>query len=165
MKPRLCRSSWGAFASTHPLMLPSTSPREASLLALPRNLSSFTVESTLSTPCSQSDPFSFAKVRLSLSFTLSHLTTWCSGQTSLFHFFLARAALAYLPTALSVALRPLFFFQQAQYAHVFPMKPMLFCTLSAGLGSTNKSAISLLFSSYLTLALSSSPPFLLPQSF
>ena len=27
VKPRLCRSSWRAFASTHPLMLPSTSSR------------------------------------------------------------------------------------------------------------------------------------------
>ena len=34
VKPRLCRSSWRAFASTHPLMLPSTSPREA-LACLP----------------------------------------------------------------------------------------------------------------------------------
>ena len=34
VKPRLCRSSWRAFASTHPLMLPSTSPRKA-LLACP----------------------------------------------------------------------------------------------------------------------------------
>ena len=34
VKPRLCRSSWRAFASTHSLMLPSTSPREA-LLACP----------------------------------------------------------------------------------------------------------------------------------
>ena len=34
VKPRLCRSSWRAFAFTHPLMLPST-PREA-LLACPR---------------------------------------------------------------------------------------------------------------------------------
>ena len=34
VKPRLCRSSWRAFASTHPLMLPSTSSREA-LLACP----------------------------------------------------------------------------------------------------------------------------------
>ena len=33
-KPRLCRSSWRAFASTHPLMLSSTSPRKA-LLACP----------------------------------------------------------------------------------------------------------------------------------
>ena len=59
VKPRLCRSSWRAFAFTHPLMLPSTSPREA-LLAYPPsppwNLPSFTVKSTLSSPCSRSDP-------------------------------------------------------------------------------------------------------------
>ena len=58
VKPRLCRSSWRAFASTHSLMLPSTCSREA-LLACPPcppwNLPSFTVESTLSTPCSRSD--------------------------------------------------------------------------------------------------------------
>ena len=34
MKPRLCRSSWRAFASTHPLMLSSTFLREA-ILACP----------------------------------------------------------------------------------------------------------------------------------
>ena len=34
VKPRLCKSSWRAFASTHPLMLPSTCSREA-LLACP----------------------------------------------------------------------------------------------------------------------------------
>ena len=34
VKPRLCRSSWRAFASTHPLMLPSSCSREA-LLACP----------------------------------------------------------------------------------------------------------------------------------
>ena len=34
VKPRLCRSSWRAFASTYPLMLPSTCFREA-LLACP----------------------------------------------------------------------------------------------------------------------------------
>ena len=59
VKPRLCRSSWRAFASTHPLMLPSTSSREAVLPFPPCsswNLPSFTVESTLSTPCSCSDP-------------------------------------------------------------------------------------------------------------
>ena len=37
------------------------------------------------------------------------------------------------------------------------LKPAPFCTLFAGLGSTNKSAISLLFSYYLTLVLSSPP--------
>ena len=76
--------------------------------------------------------------------------------------------MAYLPTALSVALRPLFCFQQAQYAQVFLLKPVPFCMLFAHLGSTNKSATSLLFFSYLTLdlsspPLSSSPSFLLPQ--
>ena len=59
VKPRLCRLSWRAFASTHVLMLPATSPRDA-LLACPPfppwNLPSFTVESTLSTPCSRFDP-------------------------------------------------------------------------------------------------------------
>ena len=59
VKPRLCRSSWRALASTHPLMLPSTCSREA-LHACPRfppwNLPSFTVESTLPTPCSRSNP-------------------------------------------------------------------------------------------------------------
>ena len=58
VKPRLCRSSWRALASTHPLMFPSTCCREA-LLACPPfapwNLPSFTVESTLTTPCSRSD--------------------------------------------------------------------------------------------------------------
>ena len=58
VKPRLCRSSWRAFASTHSLMLPSTCSREA-LVACPPfppwNLPSFTVESILSTPCSRSD--------------------------------------------------------------------------------------------------------------
>ena len=34
VKPRLCRSSWRALASIHPLMFPSTSSREA-LLACP----------------------------------------------------------------------------------------------------------------------------------
>ena len=35
VKPRLCRSSWRALASTHPLMLPSTCSREALLACLP----------------------------------------------------------------------------------------------------------------------------------
>ena len=60
-----------------------------------------------------------------------------------------------------MALRPLFSFWQAQFVPVFPLKPAPFCTLFAGLGNTIKSAIFVLFSSYLTLALSSPPcPFL-----
>ena len=85
---------------------------------------------------------------------------------ALFLFLLARAALAYLPTALSVAVRPLFSFRQAQYAQVFPLKLAPFCTLFAGLGSTNKSAtFLLLFDSRSVFATLSSPPsFLLPQT-
>ena len=108
-----------------------------------------------------------AEVRLSLTWTLSHLRIWYYGQTALFHFFLAKAALAYLPTALSVALRPLFPFQQAQHPQVFPLKPAPFCKLFAGLGSTNKSATSLflLSDSRSALATLSCPPsFLLSQS-
>ena len=74
----------------------------------------------------------------------------------------AKGGFGVLATALSVALRPLFPFWHAQYVQVFPLKPVPFCMLFAGLGSTNKSAISFLFY-YLTLALSS-PSFLLSQT-
>ena len=106
---------------------------------------------------------SLAKVRLSPILTLSPLTTCYFGQTALFLFLLAKAAPAYLPTALSVALRPLLPFQQAQYGQVFPLKPAPFCTPLAGFGSTNNSATSLLFPS-LTLVLSFPPFFLLSQT-
>ena len=108
VKPRLCRLSWRAFASTHSLMLSSASSREA-LLACPPSppwhLPSFTVESTLSFPCFCSDPPLHRQ-----GVALAHLDSlplmiWCSGQTALFLFILAKAAPAYLPTALSVALR------------------------------------------------------------
>ena len=89
---------------------------------------------------------------------------WYSKQTALFLFLLAKAAATFLPTALSMAPRPLFPFQQAQFVQVFPLKPAPFYTLFAGLGSTNKSAIFFLFSSSSTLVLSS-PPCLLLQFF
>ena len=97
---------------------------------------------------------SLAKVRLSPTLTFSPLKIWYFRQTALFLLHLAKATPAYLPTAFSVTLRPLFPFRQAQYAQVFPLKPAPFCKLFAGLGSTNKSATSVLFS-YLTLVLSS----------
>ena len=139
-------------------MLPSTSPREA--LAFPPsppwNLPSFTVESTLSSPFSHSDPPSLVLLRC-----ISHLTVWCFGHMALF--LLAKAALAYLPTALFVALRHSS--QQALCVQVFPLKPVPFCTLFAGLGSTNKSATSLLSDSRSVLTiLPSGLSFLLPQS-
>ena len=110
---------------------------------------------------------SLAKVRLLPTLTLSSVMIWYSGPTALFLFLLARAALAYLPTAFSVVLRPLFPSQQVWFVQVFPMKPAPFCTLFAGLGSTNKSATSLLLlSDYRSvLATPSSPPsFLLSQT-
>ena len=144
MKPRLCRFSWRAFASTHLLMLPFTSPRE-SLLACPPspwNLPSFTVESTLFSPCSHSDLPLFCQDAALTHLDSPPLMIWYPQLTALF--LLAKAASAFLPTALPVALRPLFPFQQAQYVQVFLLKPAPFCMLFAGLGSTNKSATSLL---------------------
>ena len=160
VKPRLCRSSWRAFASTHPLMLPSTCSREA-LVACPPVLPGIFPHSRSSPPFPLHAlaliPLTLAKVRLSPTLTLFLLMIWYSGQTALFLFLLARAAPAFLPTALSVAVRPLFPFRQAQFVPVFPLKPAPFCMLFAGLGNTIKSAIFLLFSYYLTLVLSSPP--------
>ena len=80
-------------------------------------------------------------------------------------FILAKAALASVPTALSVAPRPLFPFRQVQHIQVFPLKPSPFCKLFAGLDSTNKSAIFLLSDCRSVLATLSSPPsFLLLQT-
>ena len=107
-------------------------------------------------------PLTLAKVRLSPTLTLSplmhDLVLWTDGCV---FFLLARAAPAFLPTALSVAPRPLFPFRKVQFVPVFPLKSAPFCTLFAGLGNTIKSAIFLLFFSCLTLVLSSPPcPFL-----
>ena len=125
-----------------------------SLLSLkPAFLSLWNPSFPLHTPALIS--LSLAKVQLSFTLTLYPLTTWCFGQKA--PFLLAKVALVYMPTALSVALRPFFPFQQAQYAQVFSLKPPPFCTLFADFGSTNKSATSLLFFTYLTLALSSPP--------
>ena len=125
VKPRLCRSSWRGFASTQPLLLLFISLREALLaypFPLPRNLPSFTAESTFSSPCSRTDsPLSrqgvaFAHLDSSLPY---HLVLWTDGSAS---FSFGKSALAYLPTALSMELRPHFFIQQAHYAQVFPLK-------------------------------------------
>ena len=163
-KPRLCRSSWRAFASTHPLMLPSTSFREA-LLACPPfspwNLPSFTVESTSPLHALALMPLSLAKVRLSPTLTLSPVMIWYSRQTTLF--LLAMAAPAYLPTSFSVALRPLFPFRQAQYVQVFRLILRHFAR--SLLVSATPTSLPLLFSYYLTLVLSSPPCSLLRLSF
>ena len=108
----------------------------------------------LSSPCSRSDPLLPRQGAALAHLDFLPLMIWYSGQTALFLFLLARATPAYLPTALSATLRPLFPFQQTQ---VIPLKPATFCTLFTDLRNTNKFATSLLFSSYLTLVL-----FLLP---
>ena len=96
VKPRLSRSSWRAFASTHPLMLPSTSPMEA-LLACPPfppwNLPLFTVESTHAFPCSCSDPPLIRQgAAIAHLESLFPLMIWYSELTALFLFLLAKAA-------------------------------------------------------------------------
>ena len=158
--------------STHPLMLPSTCSKEALLACFPFLLG-ICLRLLWSPPFPLHAlaliPLSLAKVQLSPILTLSLLMIWYSRQTALFLFLLAKAAPVFLPTALSVALRPLFPFRQAQYAQVFPLKPAPFCTLFAGLSSTIKSAT---FSSLLLLSdscsvlatLSSPPSFLLYQT-
>ena len=165
MKPRLCRSSWRAFASTHPLTLPSTSTRNA-FLACPLspswNLHSFIVKSTLSSPCSRSDLRRQGAALAHLDSLLPNdLVLWTDGS-----FPFGKDGSGVLANCSRVALRPLFPFQQAQYAQVSLLKPAPFCTLFAGLGSTNKSVTSLLLlsdSRSVLATLSSPPSFYLPQ--
>ena len=102
-------------------------------------------------------PLSFVIMRLLLSLTLPphDLVLWTDSSP------------AFLPTALSMALRPPFPFRQAQYAQVFPLNPAPFCTLFAGLGSTNKSSTSLLLLTdcrFVFATLFSPPSFLLSQT-
>ena len=69
VKPRLCRSSWRALASTHPLMLPSTCSREALLACFSFPPSPW----SLPFPLHALDliPLSLAKVRLPSILSLS----------------------------------------------------------------------------------------------
>ena len=108
-------------------------------------------------------------VWLSLTLTLP-LTIWCFGLTPLFLFLLVKVALAYLSTALSVASKPLFPFQQTQCAQVSLLKPAPFCKLFAGWSRQHQqvchfSCLLLLSESrsFLTTLFSPSS-FLLPQS-
>ena len=83
---------------------------------------------------------------------------------ALFLFFsLTKAALTFLSIAQFVALMSLFAFRLTQFVPVFSLKPSPFCKFFAGLGSINKSAISLLSDSRPVLDLLFSPPSL-PQT-
>ena len=88
----------------------------------------------------------------------------------MFLFLSAKAAPAYLPTALSMALKPLFPFQQAQYVqHIFAEA----CTILHALSWSRQHQQVCRFSSLLLLSdsrsvlnpLSSPPSFLLPETF
>ena len=91
-------------------------------------------------------PLSLAKVRLSLTLTLFHLTIWCSVQTAQFLFLLARAAPAYFATALFVAPRPSMLKLSAEA-----------CAILLVLCLSRHHQQVCLFSFYLTLVLSSPP--------
>ena len=128
------------------LMLLSTSPRK-DLLACPSfpawNLPSFIVEFILASPNFRSDS-SLSRQDAALAHLDSlppyNLALWTDGPVP---FPFGKGGSGVLANC-SLALRSLFPFQQAQYAEVFPLKLAPFCTLLAGLGSTNKSATSLL---------------------
>ena len=68
------------------------------------------MESALSSPCSRSDPPLSRQGAALTHLDSLHPMIWYSGQMALFLFVVARAAPAYLTTALYVALRPLFSF-------------------------------------------------------
>ena len=169
VRPRLCRSSWRALASTHPLMLFSTCSREA-LLALapcpPWNLPSFTVESTLSSPCSRSDP-PLSRQGAVLAhldpLPLRDLVLWTDGSAP-FPFdkggsgVLVNCSLCGTEATLSFSAGPVCSSFSAEacairHALCWSRQHQQVCHFS-----------SLLFSSCLTLVLSSPPSFLLSQT-
>ena len=146
-------------------MLPSTCSREA-LLACPPfppwDLPSFTVESTLSSPCSCSDPpHSRQGVALAHLDSLPphDLVLWTDGSVS---FPFGKGGSGVLANCSLCGTEATLFFSAGP---VFPLKPAPFCTLFAGLGNTIKSAIFLLSDSRSVLAtMFSSPSFLLSQT-
>ena len=164
VKPRLCRSSWRAFASTHPIMLPSTCSRKALVACSPCppwNLPSFTVESTLSSPCSRSDP-PLSRLGPALAHLDSlpphDLVLWTDGSVP-FPFgkggsgVLANCSLCDTEATLSFSAGPVCSSFSAEA-----------CAILHALCWSRQHQLSLLFSYYLTLVLSSPPSFLLSQT-
>ena len=145
-------------------MLPSTSSREALLVCLPFppwNLPSLTVEFTLSSPCSRSDPCLSCQgaALANLDFFFPHdLVLWTDA---LFLFLLVKMAPAFLPTALSVALRPLFPFLAGPLCSSFSAEACAILVLAA---PTSLPLLHLSDSCSVLATLSSPPSLLLPQT-
>ena len=138
-------------------MLSSTSHREA-LVACPPfspwNLPIFTVESTLSSSYSRSDPplsHQGAAPAHLVSLLPHDLVIWTDGSVP---FPRGKASSGVPANGSRCGTEATISFSPGQYVQVFPLNPAPFCMLFAGLSSTNKSATSLLFSSYRTLVLS-----------
>ena len=139
MKRRLCRSSWRAFASTQPLMLPSIFVRKV-LFDCPLSLFGTCFLSIWNPP--------------PLSDSLPHHDLVIRTM-ALFLFLLEKVTLASLPTALSVALRPPFFFGRRSIFK-FSTEACAICALF--LVSAAPTNLPFLFPSSLTLTTLSSPP-------
>ena len=167
VKSKLFRSSWRAVGSILTLMIFLASLREL-LFACPPfapcNPSYFTVERTLSSLCSLSDPLLFrhgAALAYLDSFPSHDLVIWTDGSVS---FSLDKGGSGVLANCSLYGAEATFRFRLVKFVKVFQLKPAPFCQLSAGLGNTNKTAISFLFFS-LTLPLSSTHCPLLHLSF
>ena len=171
VNPRPYKSSWRAFASTHPLILSPTPPREVGFACAsfpPWNQPSLTMESILFSPCSRFDPpltpQGAALARFN-SLPPHDLAIWTYGSVS-FPFgkggsgILANCSLCGSEATLSFSAGPV--------CSRFPAEACPLCKPSAGLGSTNRPAfLSILLlpdtcSVHATLSYPSS--FLLPQS-
>ena len=148
VKQRLSRTSWSVLASTHPLMFPPTSPREALFAYLLSSLESAFV------PC-EVHPFLFMLLLRSTSFSprCSSHSLWLSP-TSRFgdvdwwlcsFSLLAKAALASSPTAHFVALMLLFLFGKPNMLKFFHYSPRHYA--SSPLVSAAPTRLPLLFSS------------------
>ena len=125
-------------------MLSSTSLREALLACPPWNLPSFTLEPTLPSPCSRSDPL-LSRQGVALAHLDSlppyDLILWTDGFVP---FVFGKGGSDELANCFLCGSEATLSFSAGPVCSSFRLKPAPFCTLFAGLGSTNKSAISLL---------------------
>ena len=135
-------------------MLPSTSPRVV-LLVCPIfpfwNRPSFTVDPTLSSPCSRSDSHlscQGAAVAHLDSLPPHDLVLWTDNSVP---FPFGKGGSGVLAKCFFCGTEATLSFSAAQSVQVFALEPLPFCMVFAGLGSTNMSTISLLFSYYQTL--------------